>query len=97
MGFQLITCIVERDLADGVVDAAIKAGAQAATFHPTSGRGVRERIGFTQREKEIVLVVTKSETTKNVFDAMVSAGSLKQLGKGFAYIQPVEQAIGFID
>ena|SRR3989344_608904 len=98
--FHLITCIVERSKADKVVDAAIAAGAQAATMFYARGRGVREKLGIwgilIQAEKEVILVVTKEEERKNIFDAIVDAAELKVPGKGFAYVQPVEDAVGFL-
>ena len=100
MNFHLITCIVERGKAGRVVDEALKNGAQAATIFHAHGRGVKEKLGllgrFIQHEKEVILIVTKEEETQKVFDAVVLTGRLKEAGKGFAYIQPVEQAVGFI-
>lgn len=100
MNYHLITCIVERGKANKVVDEAIKSGAQAATVFYAHGKGVKERLGligrFIQNEKEVILIVTKAEMTQKVFDAVVMMARLNEAGKGFAYIQPVEQAVGFI-
>lgn len=100
MRYELITCIIERDKADRVVDAALEAGAQAATTFYARGRGVRERIGlfgrFIQPEKEVIFIVTRTEQTDAVFNAAVKAGQLDEPGKGFAFVQPVERAVGFI-
>ena len=97
---HLITCIVERSRADKVVDDAIAAGAQAATMFYARGRGLREKLGILgrliQAEKEVILIVTKEEDRKKIFDAVVSAAELNKPGKGFAYIQPVEDAVGFL-
>ena len=38
---SLITCIVQRGLADGIVKAAQEAGAQGATIHYAQARQVR--------------------------------------------------------
>lgn len=101
MNYRLITCIVERNKADHVVDEAIKSGAQAATVFNARGKGVKERLGFLgkfiQHEKEVILIVTKEAQTQTVFDAVIIAAKLNELGKGFAYVQPVEQAFGFIE
>ena len=98
--YHLITCIVERNRADIVVDAAIAAGAQAATMFYARGRGLREKLGILgkliQAEKEVILIVTKEEDRKKIFDAVVSAADLDKPGKGFAYVQPVEDAVGFL-
>ena len=98
--YHLITCIVERDKAKGVVDAVLQAGAQAATTFYARGRGVREKLGMLgmliQPEKEIILVVTTAEQKQAIFDSLVSAAELDKPGKGFAFVQPVEQAVGFL-
>ncbi|MFH1368105.1 MAG: P-II family nitrogen regulator [Elusimicrobiota bacterium] len=100
MKYHQITCIVERNKADKVVDEAIKSGAQAATVFNARGRGIKERLGFIgkliQHEKEVILIVTKEEQTQQVYDAVVIAANLNELGRGFAYVQSVEQAFGFI-
>jgi nitrogen regulatory protein PII len=101
MKYHLITCIVERGKLSKVIDAAIKAGAQAATFFYARGRGVRERLGklgaFIHPEKEVAFIVTKEEQTEVVFNTIVSVAELHTPGKGFAYVQPVEKAVGFLD
>lgn len=101
MAYRLITCIVERGKADGVIDAAVKAGAQAATVFFARGRGVKERLRFLgrflQSEKEVILIVVKNDFAGVVFDIVVAKAELKVPGRGFAYIQPVEQTAGFLD
>ena len=101
MSLKLITCIVELGKADKVVDAALKAGAQAATQFAGRGRGVREKMGtlgnFIMPEKEIIYIVTKEDQAKKVFDVICSTARIEEIGKGFAYIQSVEDAAGFMD
>ena len=43
---SLITCIVEKGQADGIVKAARQAGATGATVYYARGSGVRERLGL---------------------------------------------------
>jgi nitrogen regulatory protein P-II 1 len=100
VNYHLITCIIERGRANKIVDEAIKSGAQAATVFYAHGKGVKERLGllgrFIQHEKEVILIVTKEDQTQVVFSTVVAAGRLNEPGKGFAFIQPVEQAVGFL-
>lgn len=42
----LITCIVQRGVADDIIQAAREAGAQGATVHFARGMGIRERLGI---------------------------------------------------
>ena len=100
MDYHLLTCIVERGRAERIADEAIRAGAQGATIYPARGKGVRERLGpaggLIDPEKEVILIVTKKEETQGVFDTVVKAARLAEPGRGFAYIQPVQQAVGFL-
>ena len=99
MSQYLITCIVEKGKADKVADAAILAGAQGATILGARGKGVREKLialqQFIQIEKEVILIVVQEEQKQAIFDAVALAAQLKIPGRGFAYVQAVEQASGF--
>ena len=101
MKYELVTCIVERGRGERIADEAIRAGAQGATIYQAHGKGVRERLAFPGRlidpEKEVILIVTKQEQTQSVFETVVNAARLHEPGKGFAYIQPVQQAVGFLE
>ena len=101
MSTKLITCIVEKGKAESIIDEVLNKGAQAATYFDAKGRGVREKIGvsgmFIREEKEVILIVTKDDQTENVFDTVVSMGGLKEKGRGFAYVQSVENSMGFLD
>ena len=101
MNYQLITCIVERGLAERAADEALRVGAQGVTIVPARGKGVRERLGIIGHlidpEKEVILVVTPAERSDAVFDAMVAIGRLEQPGKGFAFIQPVQRVVGYLN
>ena len=92
----LITCIVQRGIADDIVAAAQAAGAQGATVHFGLGSGVRERLGIlgvaVEVEKEIVNVVVSSEQVDRVFDSMYLSGNLDTPGMGIMYVTPLEKA-----
>jgi nitrogen regulatory protein PII len=97
---DIIYAILQRGQADAVVEAAMAAGAQGATTFAARGTGVRQRMGAEGRavslEKEVVVVVTRKGETRPVFDAIISAGRLETPGQGFAFVQNVDQAVGFI-
>ena len=96
-----IFCVVQRGKADEVVKSALEAGAQGATIFYARGTGVRQKLGvlggLIQPEKEVIFIVTPSEKTDRVFNAMVTVGKLDEPGKGFAFVQKIERAIGFIE
>lgn len=97
---NLITCIVQRGEADGVVDAALAAGAEGATIYYGRGRGVREKLGLLGRlikpEKEIILIMTKQNQVDTVFNAVVEKAQLNRKGQGFAFLHKIDRAIGFL-
>lgn len=96
----LITCIVQRGLADKVIEAAREAGAQGATVHYAKGTGVRERLGIlgvaVEVEKEIIDVVVSTEQVDRVFERMYLAGDLHTPGMGMMYITPLEKAATYV-
>lgn len=96
----LITCIVQRGLADAIVKAAREAGAQGATINYAQGTGVRERLGLlgltVEVEKEIINVVVAADQADRIFDRMYYAGRLDTPGMGFMYVTPLEKAATFV-
>lgn len=98
---KLIIAIVQRGKADAVVSAAIRAGAPAATVVFGRGQGIRERLGplgiAIQPEKEVILIVLEEYLADQVLAAAVQAGQLDKPGVGFAFVVPVDQAVGFVE
>jgi nitrogen regulatory protein PII len=93
---SLITCIVQRGLADTIVDAAQDAGAPGATVYYARGSGVRERLGVlgltVEVEKEVITIVVATDQVDRVFEYMYEAGKLDTPGMGFIYVTPLEKA-----
>lgn len=98
---RLLTVVVQRRLGDRVLNAALKAGATGATFFYAQGTGVRQTLGFLgqfiEAEKQVVFVVTSEEHVDNVLAAVAEAGELNKAGYGFAYVQEVLKAVGFVE
>ncbi len=96
----LITCIVQKGLADTIVKAAQDAGAQGATVFYARGGGVRERLGIlgiaVEVEKEIINIVVATDQIDRVFEKMYLAGNLDTPGMGFMYVTPLEKAATYI-
>ena len=82
----LITCVVESGLADKIVDAATKVGAQGATINYARGTGIRDRMGLLgvtiDEQKEIIRIIVSKEQSNRIFEAMflASLSSSKVLG-----------------
>ncbi len=93
---SLITCVVQRGVADDVIKAAQGAGAQGATTYYARGSGVRERLGIfgvaVEVEKEMINVVVANDQVDRVFEKMYLAGQLDTPAMGFIYITPLEKA-----
>lgn len=96
----LITCIVQKGMADSVIKAAQEAGAQGATVYYARGGGVRERLGILglaiDVEKEVVMIVVSTDQIDRVFEHMHAAGKLDTPGMGMMYITPLEKAATYV-
>jgi nitrogen regulatory protein P-II 1 len=97
---ELITCIIQKGVADRVVQAAFEAGAQGATINFAQGSGVREKLGIlgvaVEAEKEIINIIVSSEQSDRIFEAMYLAGKLDTPGMGFIYTTKLERAGTYI-
>ena len=97
---SLITCIVQRGIADSIVRAAIEAGAQGATIYYARGSGVRERLGLlglsVDVEKEVVNIVAANDQRDRIFQKMYFAGKLDTPGMGLIYVTPLEKMATYI-
>ena len=98
---RLLTVVVQRRLGERVLQAALDAGATGATFFFAQGTGVRQMLGllgqFIEAEKQVVFVVTSADRLDRVLDAVTRAGGLDKTGYGFAYVQEVLKAVGFVE
>ena len=70
----LITCIVQKGIADTIVKAAQEAGAQGATIHYARGEGIRERLGIlalsVEVDKEVINIVVAKDQADRIFERM---------------------------
>ncbi|MCK5167084.1 MAG: P-II family nitrogen regulator [Rhodospirillaceae bacterium] len=97
---SLITCIVQRGIADIITKAARNVGAQGATIHFAKGMGIRERLGIlgvaVDVEKEIINIVVSNDQVERVFERMYFAGNLDTPGMGIMYVTPLDKAATYI-
>ena len=96
----LITCIVQRGVADDIITAAREAGAQGATVHYAKGMGIRERLGVlgvaVEVEKEVINIVVSTEQADKILEKIYLAGKLDTPGMGLVYITPLEKAATYV-
>ena len=97
---SLITCIVQRGMADDIVKAAQEAGAEGATVYYARGSGVRERLGIlgvaVDVEKEVIDIVVANDQADQVFEKIYLAGKLDTPGMGFMHLTRLEKAATYI-
>jgi nitrogen regulatory protein P-II 1 len=97
---SLITCIVQRGAADGILSAAHDAGAQGATVFYARGIGVRERLGLfgvaVEVEKEVINIAVADDQVDKIFEKMFLAGQLDTPGMGFMYVTRLDKAATFV-
>lgn len=100
MDSYLITCIVQRGKADGIVKEALKSKATGATMFFARGTGVRQKLGllgaFIQPEKEVIFIVVKEESRNEMFDLVAKAARLDKPGYGIAYMHKLDRVEGLV-
>jgi len=97
---SLITCIVQRGMADDIVKAAQEAGAPGATIHYGQGSGMQEVLGVlsvaVDVEKEVLNIVVANDQADMVYERMYLAGKLDTPGMGMMYMTKLEKAATYI-
>lgn len=96
--FQLVICIVNPGFSPVVMDAAKEAGARGGTI--LHGRGTANREAekifqiVIQPDKEIVMIVVRSEIKDDVLKAVNEKAGLDTAGQGIAFSLPVDRVAG---
>ena len=97
---SLIRCVVQRGLADKVVQAAQEAGAQGATINYAQGSGVRERLGImglaVEVDKEVVSIVVANDQADRIFEAIYLAGQLDTPGMGIMTMTALDKVATYV-
>lgn len=99
--YQAITVIVDRGKAEEVMDAAVLAGSKGGTIIHARGSGVHETTKlFTmdiEPEKEIVLILTKSDNAQVIASSIQEKLELEKPGNGILIIQDVSKTYGIYE
>ena len=97
---NLITCVLQTDLAEGVLDAAKNCGAQGATISYGRGTGIRERMGLLgvtiDEQKEVIRIIVSEDQANAVFQSMYLAGDLDKPGRGIMYMTKLDRVATYI-
>jgi nitrogen regulatory protein PII len=96
--YKAIFTIVERGLAETVMDAATAAGARGGTIINARGSGIHETSKLfameIEPEKEIVLIITEADQVGNVTDAIRDKLHIDEPGRGIIFTTDVSEALG---
>lgn len=96
--FDLIVTIVNRGLAEDVVEASRKGGAEGGTIVLGRGTGIHEQkkiLGIpVEPEKELVLTVSPGSKTAGILAVIREALDLDSPGHGIGFVLPLKQVVG---
>jgi nitrogen regulatory protein PII len=96
--FELIVTVINKGNAEGVVEAAKRAGAEGGTIIFGRGTGIHEKATLfsipIEPEKELVLTLIDRTRTEAVLQAIRQETGLDEPGKGIAFVLPVERTAG---
>lgn len=95
---DVIFCIVNSGFSEAVMDAAKKGGAKGGTVinaRGTAGKEAEKFFGITvQEEKEIVMILTSSESKDKILQTLYDEVGLNTAGQGIAFSLPVDGVVG---
>lgn len=99
--FQKLTVIVDRGMAEDVMDIARKVGVRGGTVLHGRGAGAEfatKLFGVEiEPEKELVLMLTPSSLIENVVQVLSQELQLNEPGKGILYVEPIVETRGLFE
>lgn len=98
--YNAIFVVVDRGLAENVMDAAKGAGAKGGTIINARGSGIHETQKLfameIEPEKEIVLILTETKITEDVTRAINEKMELSKPGHGIMFVLDVNKTYGLV-
>lgn len=99
--YQSIVVIVDRGLGDEVVESSKKAGARGATIIHGRGSGIHETQKIfampIEPEKEIILIITKKESSKAIIESINKNLEIEKPGKGILFVHDLDTVTGLYE
>ncbi|HZK39139.1 MAG TPA: P-II family nitrogen regulator [Clostridia bacterium] len=96
--YKIITVVVEKGRSEEVIDAAAEAGAKGGTIVNARGAGEYETekvfLMDIEPEKEIVIIIVKTQAARAVIDSINQKLDLSEPGKGILFVQNVDEIHG---
>lgn len=99
--YKAVHIIVDNGKGESVVELARKAGATGATIINARGSGIHEREKLfnieIEPEKEIVLIILKTDIVDKVIDVLVNELKINEPGNGLIYVQNLGEVYGLYE
>ena len=99
--YEAIFVIVEKGLAENVLDAAEAAGSRGGTVIHARGSGSREKEKIfnieIEPEKDIVLILSKIEGLDHIVDAIEGVLNINTPGAGILFTLDVNRTLGLYE
>ena len=99
--YNSITIIVDKGRAEDVIDAATKAGSLGGTILNARGSGIHETSKVfameIEPEKEVVIILSKSDQTKNIVESISKEMKINEPGNGIIYVQDINKTYGLYE
>lgn len=96
--YQAITVVVDKGMAEDVIDAATQAGSRGGTIINARGSGIHETSKLfsmdIEPEKEIVLILSEQEKTEAIVSSIRNHLKIDEPGNGIIFIQNVNKTYG---
>ena len=99
--YNAIFVIVEKGQAEQVMDVAKAVGARGGTIFNARGSGTHETVKLLnmeiEPEKEIVLMLTRTESTNGIVNAVRENLRIDEPGHGIIFVQSVSETHGILN
>lgn len=96
--YEAIFTIVDKGMSDQVIEAANRAGSTGGTVIHGRGSGTEATAKLfnlkIEPEKDIILILSKSETTQSIVDSIKISIDAEQRGKGIIFVLDVNRVTG---
>lgn len=99
--YHLIITIVDKGKGADVISASKESGANGGTIINARGSGENETVKIfnmeIEPEKEIVMILSKFDSTESVVNSIRNKMNIDKPGNGIVFVQTVSQVYGLFD
>jgi nitrogen regulatory protein PII len=96
--YNAIFTIVDKGMAESVIDAAVLAGSKGGTIINARGAGIHEYCKLLsmdiEPEKEIVMILTETKLTESIASSIRENLKIDDPGNGIMFILDINKAYG---